>query len=349
MLRIMNISGSINVADCVIFDHGTRLVAERIYPGCVIHVFRVVSDFVAFHVIVSHSAWLLVPAPAETDTCVGNITDFIIIDHDISYYASTDSYASPVFIGDIIQLIAGNAQTVADDSFISRIVWQMCLKSFRAEFTGKNTVSSNILKFAAVGTTSFYIFVEVESSACMMFERAVLKPYVFCTIYIYRSSRSADPSLIIQLMVTVSAFHLRLQLVSLCHIHTGLERGVAFNRRAQPCGIRETHAVECYVLNGIVGRSDGMHKSFHCRCFHIGMVHIFAFFRQIINLSCTIIEIPFTRFIHQLLCVGKIEGRIMTVIRYHRGWPRLHEVDMAFRLLKSDGGAVAHHFYRFHA
>ena len=79
MIGVVDIRRTGNIADDVLADDGTGLVAEGIDAGAVIHVLCVVIDKVGVNLIILHADKVAVPAPTEADASVGNIVNGIVV------------------------------------------------------------------------------------------------------------------------------------------------------------------------------------------------------------------------------------------------------------------------------
>ena len=150
-------------------------------------------------------------------------------------------------------------------------------------------------------------------------------------------------------MVAVGAHYFGAQLVSLRHIHSGLQGCVSRYGRAHPCGVTECDTFERDALHGIVRRALHAQQCFNRRHLNIGIGHRLSLSRHIVHLLLPGIKIPFSRSVEQLLGIGKIERRVMSVRRHHRRRPRVHEMDVAFGLVKRHRRTVALHLYTLHA
>lgn len=117
-----------------------------------------------------------------------------------------------------------------------------------------------------------------------MFKDTSCERYVFCAVKAYGSSGTANPSLIVELVVAVRTVHLWAKLVGFCHIHSCLQWRVSTYRGAHPCGIAERYALKCYVFHRIIGCAFHFEQSFHSGYNNFCLTHVLAFTWYVIYL-----------------------------------------------------------------
>ena len=202
-------------------------------------------------------------------------------------------------------------------------------------------VAADVSDGAVADVSALGIFMEFHSRRGAMREGAAEEVHVFGTVHADGCRRTAYPSLVVELMVAVGAYHLWSQLICLSHIHACLERGMTADGWSHPCGMAEGDAFEGDVTHGIVGGAAYAEQGLHGRSLNICRRHILALEWDIVYFLFPGIEIPLSGSVEQRLVVGEIEGGVVAVGCHHRRWPGVHEMDVAFGLMEGDGGAVA--------
>lgn len=99
--------------DPIIPHHGARLVGKRIKSSGIIQTTGKVMYVVGFYPVVFHSAFQRCPPPADTNTRIIQVADFIMGNVDTADVSRTDPHAPPVFIGHIGDQIIFNGNVRA--------------------------------------------------------------------------------------------------------------------------------------------------------------------------------------------------------------------------------------------
>ena len=99
--------------DPIIPHHGARLIGKRIKSSGIIQTTGKVMYIVGFYPVVFHSAFQGCPSPADTNTRIIQVADFIMGNVDTADVSRTDPHAPPVFIGHIGDQIIFNGNVRA--------------------------------------------------------------------------------------------------------------------------------------------------------------------------------------------------------------------------------------------
>ena len=103
MVWIVNVAGLGNVANYILRNDGSWLVAKGINACAVVHVLGIVVDEVGVHLVVLHADQVSVPAPAHRDACIRHIVNGVMLNIDVAHITCTDSDTAPVLIAYLIE------------------------------------------------------------------------------------------------------------------------------------------------------------------------------------------------------------------------------------------------------
>lgn len=137
-----------------------------------------------------------------------------------------------------------------------------------------------------------------------MLETALEEIDIIGTAHLNGCFGASEPTLIVKFVILIT-LHLRLYLISIGHIHTGLEGYVTHERGTHPCSVLEAYVLEANILNRTVERSLNIDQCLHSRNYSLG--HSLALTGIIVELACIDIVIPFPGLIEQLAGVGEVE------------------------------------------
>ncbi len=96
MVGIVYILRLIDIADVILEDFCSRLVAEGIDTCTIVHVFGISANGIMVHLIVVHTADIGIPPPAKGDSGVGDLLYPIVTDCGTGHIAGRNSMRTPV-------------------------------------------------------------------------------------------------------------------------------------------------------------------------------------------------------------------------------------------------------------
>lgn len=131
MVGVVDIDRVVDVFDYVLKDEGLWLSTEGVDAGTVVHVAGIMVDVVAIDLIASHAVNRLCPPPTEVDAGIRHLANFVMSDDTVRDIAAADAETAPILIRHIIYIIISDDESVADNTAILWVVWQVCLKSRR--------------------------------------------------------------------------------------------------------------------------------------------------------------------------------------------------------------------------
>ena len=119
-----------------------------------------------------------------------------------------------------------------------------------------------------------------------MFKVTILKIYILSKAYLYGCSRTSEPSLVIQLMIVVVTYHLRIYAIPVEQIHSGLQGNMSHQRRTHPGSIIEADVSELNVLHRIVNGSQYTNQ-----CFNSGNYSLWTV-EEMTDGACYTVDVP---------------------------------------------------------
>ena len=227
MVRIVNVAGLGNVANYILRDNGSWLVAKGINACTVVHVLGIVVDEVGVHLIVLHADQVSVPAPAHRDACIRHIVDGVMLNVDVAHITCTDSDTAPVFIAYLIEKTIANLLFSAYLAVVSRLVGQVSLQSFRGERATHISIHRNIRE-GTIGCCATKTCNDIiQTRTTQMLEATSVKIDILRIAQFHSGISTSQPSLIVQFVVvgTVDGWT---QFVGFSQIHTSLQWHMTF-------------------------------------------------------------------------------------------------------------------------
>ena len=176
----------------------------------------------------------------------------------------------------------------------------MGLVTLWAEGTSQDGRATDVMEATVADGATTYIYMIVKGRRCAMLEGAGRETESIGTVHLDGGGRTAYPSLIVELMVSVGAAYLGADLIGLDHVHASLEGSMAHERGAEPCGVAEGDALEGDITDGLVGCAFHLEQGLKGGSDDLGGGHVFVVQRHVIETLFAGVEMPLAGFVEQL-------------------------------------------------
>ena len=320
--------------DAVLLDRRIALGGQCVDGTAVAHLAAEVVDVVADDVIVVHTTGFLCPSPTHADSRVGRMADFVMGDADVRRKTYADAHAAPVVRADVGDVVVIDDHSVADHTFIVRIVGLVGFKRLVAEIAGQDGCASDIVEHAALNACLFRSAHEVEGRRTDMFETAIRERYIAGILHAHGSRRTAYPCY-------VSAWS-RIVRIGVVKPLTSLQSHMSSLRRTHPGGMFERDAAELQVCHFRLYRTLNADERFERRNNSLDRRGIFAFARPVVERMALCVVIPFLRAVQQFDGIAEVEMMVgETRLVGTQNGPRTLKFDAAFRIHECQARTLA--------
>ena len=227
MVGVVDIRRTSDIADDVLADDGTGLIAEGIDAGAVVHVLCVVIDKVGVNLIILHADKVAVPTPTEADASVGNIVNGIVVNSYAIDISGGNGDTAPVLVSDVMEVAVADGLTSANLAEVGGCVGQMGFKAFGREGAADVTVHGDISKGTVCRRATTTSKDVVETRAAEVFEATAVEVDVLSVAQFNSGVGTTEPALIVELVV-VGTVNLWAELVCFSEVHASLQGDVTF-------------------------------------------------------------------------------------------------------------------------